>query len=127
MRVSNYILDEKGKPKAEPDIMKWARWFEGSGMKRVLKKTYTKDYEVSTVFLAMDYDFTGHGKPVLWETMVFERALTEVEIFGRKKKIHEEIKADGFFDRYTTKTAALKGHDKIVRDLQKLQRKYGDK
>jgi hypothetical protein len=54
---------------------------------------------VSTVFLGMNHQF-GDGPPLLWETMVFMEppSLTE-----------------SYCDRYPSKAAALKGHDKAVR------------
>lgn len=48
--------------------------------------------KISTVFLVLDHGL-GQGIPVLWETMVFGGAL------------------DGEQDRYTSRKAALAGHE----------------
>jgi len=54
-------------------LTEWARWFEYSdrviSKARVTARSFT--YEISTVFLGVDYDFTGKGPPVLFETMIF--------------------------------------------------------
>lgn len=64
----NFILDANGEPIPEPDIMKWANWFE-KGRKKVARTNIGRGY-VSTVFLGLDHSFTG-GDPILWETMIF--------------------------------------------------------
>lgn len=64
----NYILDNHGIPVAEPDIIKWAKWFETANRK--VAEEAIGDSQVSTVFLGIDHSFHG-GAPVLWETIVF--------------------------------------------------------
>lgn len=63
-----YILNDKGEPVKEPDLMKWAQWLENAN--REVAKTKVGEALVSTVFLGLDYNF-GQGPPVLWETLVF--------------------------------------------------------
>lgn len=70
----NYILDEKGNPVAEPDLMKWAQWFEKA--ERHVGNEQIGDSKISTVFLALDHAWNG-GPPVLWETMVFGGTLDQ--------------------------------------------------
>lgn len=62
-------------------------------------KTDIGDKSVSTVFLALNHNFTGKGPPVLFETMVFP----EQEICVR----------------YCTYEEAVKGHSKIVERIRK--------
>jgi len=69
-----YTLDEKGNPVAEPDPMKWAKWFETA--KRQVAKDEIGEAKISTVFLGLDHSF-GDGPPILWETMVFGGPLDE--------------------------------------------------
>ena len=64
----NYILDAEGKPVLEPDILKWAEWFESNDRK--VAKDMIGGVQVSTVFLGMDHSFGG-GTPILYETMIF--------------------------------------------------------
>lgn len=70
-----YILDEKGQPVAEPDLMKWAKWFEAA--ERHVGDERIGESGISTVFLAMDHDYGCRGEPLLWETMVFGGALDQ--------------------------------------------------
>jgi hypothetical protein len=85
-----YILDRAGNPVPCPNLMTWARWYEVP-TNRVVASTFYGPTHVSTVFLALDHDFTGEGPPVLWETM----------IFGGEH--------DGYQERYTSRQEALEG------------------
>ena len=89
-----YILDENGNPKKEPDLLKWAKWFEPA--KRHIGNDTINGVRVSTVFLGLDYSFGG-SKPLLFETM----------IFGGKN--------EGYQERYSTKEEAIKGHKEAVK------------
>lgn len=71
-----YILDDAGEPVAEPDVLKWGRWFEEIANRRVAEDQIG-DVRVSTVFLGIDHNFSGEGLPMLWETMVFSGPLDE--------------------------------------------------
>jgi hypothetical protein len=64
----NYILEGKT-PVVEPDLLKWAEWFEKND--RYVEHTVLPGgVEVSTIFLGLDYSFGG-GEPLLFETMIF--------------------------------------------------------
>lgn len=63
-----YILDEKGRPVPEPDLLKWAMWFETAN--RSVGDETIGGVRISTIFLALDHGWGG-GPPVLWETMTF--------------------------------------------------------
>ena len=69
MTPHKYILDEHGNPRIEPDLIKWAKWFEKA--ERHVAVTHVADSKISTVFLGLDHNFSKSGPPVLWETMVF--------------------------------------------------------
>jgi hypothetical protein len=69
MSLGKYKLDARGEPIPEPDLMKWADWFETAD--RRVAKDYVGEVKVSTVFLGLDHNFSGGGNPILWETMVF--------------------------------------------------------
>lgn len=102
----NYILDKDGNPILEPDIFKWARWMEKG--KRVIAQTHVGHYMVSTVFLGLDYSFSG-GTPILFESMVFDE----------RKKRGEDEQDDGMFNRYHTRQEAITGHMTIVELVKK--------
>lgn len=65
--TGKYIL-EGHTPVEEPDLFKWAEWFETAD--RHVRDSFQGDVRVSTVFLALDHSF-GHGRPVLFETIAF--------------------------------------------------------
>jgi hypothetical protein len=90
-----YILDENGEPVLCEDLMEWAMWM-GTGERRV-DFTDLIGIRVSTVFLGIDHNFSGHGPPVLWETMVFGE-----EEGGTRER------------RYTSRAEAIAGHAETV-------------
>lgn len=57
-------------PVTETDTPRWARMIEDSESRRVAKTT-VGDADVSTVFLGIDYNWTGKGPPLVFETMIF--------------------------------------------------------
>ena len=63
-----YTLDEHNRPVQEPDLLKWAVWYETH--KRHLGNDRVDDVRVSTIFLGLDHSFV-EDSPVLWKTMVF--------------------------------------------------------
>jgi len=99
MSDGHYILDAKGKPVPEPDLLKWARWMETPT--RMIAKTKVNveegSAEVSTVFLGLDHRFGTEGPPLVFETMVFGGPLDQEQ------------------DRYSTKAEALAGHQALAR------------
>ena len=95
----NYIL-VGDKPVAEPDLMKWAKWFECAD--RIVERTQIGECMVSTVFLGTDQNFGSVGPPILWETM----------ILGGPR--------DGEQERYSTLSAAKEGHARIVEECAEL-------
>ena len=66
--MKKYVLYKDGNPVEEPDLIKWATWFEDAD-RHVADERVGKS-QISTVFLGIDHSFEG-VEPVLWETMVF--------------------------------------------------------
>lgn len=64
----SYILKYR-KPIPCPDLFVWGKWME-RGNRRV-RHTIIGDIRISTVFLGLDHNFLGEGKPILFETMIF--------------------------------------------------------
>ena len=87
----NYILVD-GEPVAEPDILKWAQWYETHRFDWHLSDALAESVQVSTAFLSLDHNFGASGKPVLWESMVFGGELA------------------GECERYTSQADAIAGH-----------------
>jgi hypothetical protein len=107
--IGQYILDDDGNPRLEPDVLKWAMWYEYSHLSpgkdnRILGKDYIGDAHVSTIFLGLDYSHRRNPeRPILWETM----------IFGGEH--------DQYMQRYDSKDAALAGHAIAVKMVQESQ------
>ena len=68
--IGLYRTDEDGNAVRELDLMRWGKWFANE-MNRTVQINILGDVRVSTMFLGIDHKFGLHGKPVLWETMVF--------------------------------------------------------
>jgi hypothetical protein len=90
----NYILVD-GVPTPEPDVVKWATWYERAD--RHVGSDQVGQMHVSTVFLGIDHDFFGHGRPILWETIIF---------YAPDGDDHQE--------RYTSREDAVVGHQRAV-------------
>lgn len=91
-----YILDGRGNPVREPDPARWEEWFTGSDNRVLKHDTVSRAVRVSTVFLGFDYNFSGKGPPLLWETMIFG---------GRH---------DRTCQRYASRKDALAGHARAL-------------
>lgn len=97
--MDKYILQE-GDVIYEPDLIKWAQWFETAD--RNIALTHIGDAVVSTVFLGVDHSFyfvfengrPHNPHPILFETM----------IFGGEQ--------NGYQERYHTLEDAMLGHEK---------------
>jgi hypothetical protein len=94
--VGFYVLNEDGSPVPEPDVVQWSEWH--TTHVTTLAWDEIGDALVSTIFLGIDMRprFTSDGAPVLWESV----------IIGGK---HE-----GTMQRYTSRDAALHGHQLMI-------------
>ena len=115
--LGTYILDADHRPVPVPTL-EWARWYEAADCHVAL--TETELHEVSTVFLGLDHNWHPDGPPVLFETMVFSR-----ERGGEGQRLGDEL--GEIMDRYSTWAEALKGHNDILREVSKLERKAKEK
>jgi hypothetical protein len=103
-----YYLLTKDKKIKKVEIEEWMNFFEDVKNRQLFKDTFKRkgskeDVLVSTVFLGINHNFMG-GKPLLFETMVF----------------NSETELDGEPFRYETFKQAEKGHYKILEKLKKL-------
>lgn len=104
-----YVLDGDGNPIPEPDLMKWAEWYENSWpARRVARTEYGDDKSVSTVFLGIDHGFGD--EQLLYETMAFGFGEGEGEITLR----------------YPSRDEALRGHETICRFVEALNKEQCD-
>jgi hypothetical protein len=105
--MSNYILDENKNPVAVPDTLEGYEQllaFRTRNFEETFRVALTPigGGRVSTVFLSIDHNFSRVGKPVLWETMVFD-------IPG----------FEGECERYTSHADAVAGHEVMVAKVKK--------
>lgn len=56
-------------------------------------------YDVSTIFLGIDYNWGGEGQPILFETMIFKRS-----------EAPDTVGMGHYQRRWTTRQAARDGH-----------------
>ena len=109
-----YLL--KGKKTVKCDnVIEWAQEFEKSD--RQLWRDGVDEMFVSTVFLGVNHNFSEDGPPILFETMVFDKAVSEGELGGRKFKYRESH--EDYTQRYSTYEEAEEGHFATVETLQK--------
>lgn len=108
MTDGKYILDEAGDVKQVDTLEEWAKWMEKPDNGRVLKQDKIGSLFISTVFLGLDYAFSG-GAPILFETMVFDES----------KKRPDGGSTDVYQERYVSKTLALENHARLVEDITK--------
>lgn len=93
-----YILDDNNEPQPV-DLHTWMMTF-GDIKRRAVKQTMVAGSEVSTVFLGLDHNYSGHGPPILFETQIFG------DVWG------------GEMWRYATYVDALRHHEEIVAQLR---------
>ncbi len=105
----SYILDQRGEPVLEPDIIKWAKWLGKpsaddpiDGATWRVGADHVGSTFVSTVFLGLDHAFNG-GPPILWETLVRGGEL------------------DGEGDRYCSRASAKEGHARWLGKVKELK------
>ena len=95
--MSDCYIEVDGVPVVAPDLMTWARLFQGD---RTVARDTIGDQVVSTIFLTVDHSF-GDGPPILYETV----------IFGGK--------CDLFCTRYRTRAQAAAGHQRVSDALRR--------
>lgn len=75
-------------------------FFEADQSRRVIARTeFDNDAVLSTVFLCLDHNHSGHGDPILYESLWFGGG-----------------SYDGKMRRYRTKQQALFGHEQMVKE-----------
>lgn len=101
MRVF-YIEDKEGKPVAVEDMLTWSKWMEeNEERKRVGLAELGEGGTISTVFLGLDHGWGEGHAPMLYETLVF----------GGPR--------DGWMVRYGTREMASRGHEGMIREVQR--------
>lgn len=96
----DYFVREPGGTIRRSTLGEWAIWFSKYPQMRIVKRTVLIcdregcNHRVSTIFLGMDHSFSEtSAAPVLWETW---------------------SSADDSIDRYSSESAAVEDHDRIM-------------
>lgn len=100
-----YILDARGEPKLEPDLLAWAKWFENPDNRRV-KQEYVGDWFITTVFTGLNYNLLDVGPPILWETMAFFKPSSDPRDIESWEDLRQE--------RAMSRESALENHEQMV-------------
>lgn len=69
--LKQYVLDENNKPVATSSMAEWGEFFRNTERRTVAKTDGVNGYDISTVFLGIDHNYSTEGPPILFETMVF--------------------------------------------------------
>ncbi len=71
-------------------LLEWGKWFETK--ERIIEHTYIDEVRISTVFLGIDHNFHGTGRPILFETMIFggdhDQYQDRCATYDEAKKMH---------------------------------------
>jgi trimethylamine:corrinoid methyltransferase-like protein len=92
-----YLLD--GHEPVLCTLLEWAEKFKSKDNELAIDTV--GEVRISTVFLGINHNFNAYGKPVLFETMVFNNAGDSL-----------------FCDRYTDWDSAMLGHQNTVKEYQ---------
>lgn len=97
-----YRLNDRGEPVAVDSTVAWVKWFEKNDGTQQIAVTKLSDRgvvhtRISTVFLGIASGCTQDGRPLLWETAVFQ-------------KNHDVDVAR----RYSSRLDAIAGHHLVV-------------
>ena len=114
------------------DVMDWARDHERMLRDRTafIGDTHIWPYRISTVWLGLDHNHSPNGPPLIFETMVFRRATWRTWLKWWKvrhsssslvRSLGQLWRVPGAWDwsdlaqeRYSTREAAIAGHDQMV-------------
>lgn len=93
-RAVLYILDGHT-PVPAPDIDVWMTSFAQTERRRVARTTVAPAIEVSTVFLGSDYNCSGEGPPLLFQTFVFggpcAGAMARCHTWDEAEEMHQRM------------------------------------
>ena len=81
------------------DVVEFARLFENKAYQRLAHAQLANGFQISTVWLGIDHNFGRHKRPVIFETMIFDK------FNGRW---------DRNIIRYCEKGFALRGHRRVI-------------
>jgi hypothetical protein len=101
-------------PVEESDLLTWGRWLETTDTR--VRRTRVGPYEVSTVFLGLDHQFSPGGPPLLFETMVLVPELKHAIKLGRlEQEVPDFLEIQ---ERCSTWLEAEAQHERVVEEVR---------
>lgn len=81
-RAMKYYILNGIHPVAEPDSVKFAKWYftDNGGNNRRIGLTKTDDFTISTVFLGVSHTFSFKDPPMLFETLITNSEGEEIDM-----------------------------------------------
>lgn len=107
------ILDENDQLKLVT-LEQWAKWMGNHRNERILRRDVIDGYVVSTIFIGLDSQWHPNGRPLYWETMVFDPPAGRRTHSGRLRSLGDEM----YQVHYSTASEARKGHAQAVEWLK---------
>lgn len=113
------ILDENDRVKIVT-LKEWAMWFGAHSKERIVARDEINGYTVSTIFLGLDHQFLPNGRPLYWETMIFDPPTEREHPSATLRDAYRDRYATGsnYQDRYSTAAEARAGHVRAVEWLK---------
>lgn len=91
--MEKYILQGEEVTKCN-SLIEWAEWFENQ-QNTILKQDTVGTVFISTIFLGLDFNHTGEGDPVLFETLIrrggrYEKCVKHTN-YKKAIEFHEKV------------------------------------
>lgn len=103
--IGTYILRDDHIAIPEYDTETWARWMEKHGTN--VRWSQFGSWQVSTIFLGLDYGHMNGGPPLLFETMAFWK---DLRVRRRFRRLNLGVQL-----RYSTWADSIAGHLAVLR------------
>jgi hypothetical protein len=107
------ILDENDRLKLVT-LDQWLDWMRTHREGQLVGRDEIDGYLVSTIFLGIDHQFHPHGRPVYWETMIFDPPAGRTYLSGEKRELGDDI----YCERYSSLAEARAGHAQAIQWLK---------
>ena len=103
------------------DTLTWAELFEDREYTRVAETILEDGTRISTIWLGLDHNFFDNGPPIIFESMVFDGAVSYTEGIAANEELGLPARGPMAYheswdeQRYSTEAEAIAGHDALVK------------
>lgn len=113
--INKYRRDQTPYPDTKEGLFEWGKDLDDP-KKRIVEHTRVGRFWVSTVWVGLNRNYGG-GKPLIFESMVFDKRRAKLWTFnGKKIKDMGETKTQV---RYSSLDDAIAGHAELCREFKK--------